>query len=274
MGAHWPSKPLARDEPPGIPAALAPHLADGTLRAALRTAGVDIVEFLSFWSMRERAIALGAAPTGLGRLLARILAARPGVRVHLVGHSLGCVALSGALVTAGAPLAGARPGGHAASFFLVQAAESSWAFSASAPFFTGGAGAYAAVVADGLVDGALVATTSRHDRALNLLYPLGMEFILQRSYAAASDQPARSAAIGAAGLAFVPPVATAQTLPPLAPDAPAFALAAGSQYTIDCSAVIAADAGPAGAPSDVAHPELAALFYASVAVAVAAAAAR
>lgn len=254
VGAHWPSAPLAAGEPPDVPAALQSHLNDGTLQQALDAAGVDVVDFLSFWTMRSRAIALGSAATGLGRLLARIFDARPGVRVHLVGHSLGCVALSGALVTAGA-----HAGPHAASFFLLQAAESSWAFSAKAPFFTGGAGRYRAVVDDGLVDGALVATRSSHDQTLTLLYQLGMEFVLQRSYAAAPGRPDRTAAIGGAGLGFDPPVASAHTLPPLEPGATAFALAAGSQYAIDCSALIAGH-------SDVDHTELARLFYAMVAI--------
>ncbi|WP_344791618.1 hypothetical protein [Gryllotalpicola daejeonensis] len=256
VAAHWPSIPGRGGEPPDVPAELHAHLADRTLLTALENAGTDVAEFLSFWSMRERAISLGATDAGLGRLLARIFAARPGVRVHLAGHSLGCVALSAALASAGA----AR-GPHAATFFLAQAAESSWAFSASVPFFTGGGGRYRAVVADGLVDGALVATTSTHDLALNVLYRLGMEFILQRSYAAeasAAGRPARAAAIGADGLGFDPPVPTAHKLPPLRPGAAQFALAAGAQYTVDASAVIADH-------NDVAHAELARLFLAAVA---------
>ena len=253
VGVHWPSVPAAAGEPPDVPAQLQAHLTDGSLLAALGNAGVELADFLSFWSMRERAISFGAADAGLGRLLARIFAARPGVRVHLVGHSLGCVALSAALV-----VAGAARGPHAASFFLVQAAESSWAFSASAPFFTGGAGKYAAVVSEGLVDGALVATRSSHDEALTVLYRLGMEFVLERSYAAASaGRPARSAAIGAEGLGFDPPVASAGPLPALAPGASAFVVAPGRQYSIDCSAVIAGH-------NDVDHVELARLFFAMV----------
>jgi hypothetical protein len=253
VGVHWPSAPLAAGEPPDVPAVLRLHLEDGTLTTALRNAGVDVIDFLSFWTMRSRAITLGSTDAGLARLLTRICAARPGVRVHLVGHSLGCVALSGALVTAGA---GSGP--HAASFFLVQAAESSWAFSARAPFFEGGTGRYRAVVSDGLVDGALVATRSSHDRALTVLYKLGMEFVLQREYAAtAPGRPDRAAAIGGEGLGFDPPVASAHALPPLAPGATSFALAAGGQYTIDASALIADH-------NDVDHVELASLFRAMV----------
>lgn len=253
VGVHWPSAPLTPGEPPDVPAELRAHLADGTLLAALERAGINVANFLSFWTMRERAIRLGASASGLGRLLGRIFAARAGVRVHLAGHSLGCVPLSGALVTAGA-----ASGPHAATLFLVQAAESSWAFSQSAPFLTGGRGAYRAVISDGLVDGALVATTSSHDESLGILYPLGMEFLLQRSYAAASGhQPARGAAIGSAGFGFDPPVATAHTLPALTGDASSFALAAGDQYVIDGSAVISGH-------TDIDHVELARLFYAMV----------
>lgn len=260
VAAHWPSTPAPAGEPPDVPAALRARLADGTLTQALQNTGASLVDFLSFWTMRQRAIALGSAATGLGRLLARIFAAgsadgRTGVRVHLVGHSLGCVALSGALMAAGH-----SAGPHAATLFLVQAAESSWAFSARAPFLTGGTGKYHAVVGDGLVDGALVATRSSHDEALRVLYELGMEFVLQSSYATVRPgHPARAAAIGAQGLGFDPAVPTARELPPLTPGATRFALSAGGQFTVDCSAVISGHA-------DIDHIELARLFFAAAAL--------
>jgi len=258
VGVHWPSSPDPADEPPDVPAALQPHLADGSLPTALAGAGAEVRDFLSFWSMRQRAVALGAADAGLARLLTRLGAAAPDIRLHLVGHSLGCVALSGALAGAG------RGGLHAATLLLVQAAESSWAFSDRAPFLTGGSGAFRAVIDDGLVDGALVATTSSHDAALGVLYRLGMEFVLQRNYAAVpaalQGTPARSAALGAEGFGFDPPVSTAGALPPLAVGAEHFALGAGRQYSIDCSAVISGH-------SDVDHVELARLFFAAVAAA-------
>lgn len=266
IGVHWPSKPLPAEVQTGAPAPVKDSLREGVLLTALENAGADVVDFLSFWSMRERAITLGSTDAGLGRLLTRVFDASAGasagaaadvstgVRVHLVGHSLGCVALSGALV-----FAGAAGGPHAANFLLVQAAESAWAFSESAPFLTGGHGRYRAVVADGLVDGAMIATTSSHDAALDVLYRLGMEFVLQRSYAVASAMPARSAALGASGFGFSPPVATAHSLPDLKPGAAHFALAAGDQYSIDCSALISDH-------NDVAHVELARLFFAAVAL--------
>ncbi|MFC4243848.1 hypothetical protein ACFOYW_10715 [Gryllotalpicola reticulitermitis] len=260
IGAHWPSTPLATGEPPDVPAELEAHLADGTLATAVANAGSDIADFLSFWTMRQRAITLGSSPTGLARLVSRVFSAGSaaggtGIRLHLVGHSLGCIALSGALSAAGA-----AQGPHAATLFLAQAAESSWAFSARAPFLTGGTGKYHAVVDEGLVDGALVATRSTHDEALGVWYRLGMEFVLQRSYAAAAPgQPARAAAIGAEGLGFDPSVPTAGVLPPLVPGATHFALAAGHQYSIDGSALIASHA-------DVDHIEIARLFFEAVAV--------
>jgi hypothetical protein len=260
IGVHWPSKPLPAEVQTGAPAPVKDSLREGVLLTALENAGADVVDFLSFWSMRERAITLGSTDAGLGRLLARIFdacasaGAGAGVRVHLVGHSLGCVALSGALV-----FAGAARGPHAASFMLVQAAESAWAFSESAPFLTGGHGRYREVVSDGLVDGAMIATTSSHDGALDVLYRLGMEFVLQRSYAVASAMPARSAALGATGFGFSPPLTTAHSLPDLKPGATRFSLAAGDQYSIDCSALISDH-------NDVAHVELARLFFAAVAL--------
>jgi hypothetical protein len=253
VAVHWPSIPLAAGEPPDVPAAMRAHLADGTLQSVLERAGVDVLEFLSFWTMRSRAIALGTAATGLPRLLTRIFEADAAVRVHLVGHSLGCVALSGALTTVGTPER------HAAGFFLVQAAESSWAFSERVPFLTGGGGRYRAVVDHHLVDGPLVTTQSSHDQALTLWYRLGMEFLLQRSYAAQPRLPHRAAAIGAEGLGFDPALPTLHALPPLTSRSSRFALAPGRQYMIDCSAVVTGH-------KDIEHVALARLFFAMAAV--------
>jgi hypothetical protein len=217
----------------------------------------EVLLALSFWTMRTRAITLGQATTGLPRLLGRILAARPGVRVHLVGHSMGCLALSGALTSVGA-----AAGPHAASFLMVQAAVSSWALSSGNPYVSGGTGAYARIIGDGLIDGPLIATTSSHDDALGRYYPLGMELVPQKVFAAGVSRPGRTAAIGAAGLGFDPPVPTAGTLSPLkAEGARAAAPLPGHQYTIDCSAVIRGH-------NDLDHVELARLCFAGVAAAV------
>ena len=42
VAAHWPSTPLAKGEPPDVPAELQAHLDDGTLATALVNAGTDI----------------------------------------------------------------------------------------------------------------------------------------------------------------------------------------------------------------------------------------
>ena len=87
-----------------------------------------------------------------------------------------------------------------------------------------------------------------------------MELVLQRNYAAAvPGQPSRTAAIGAHGFGFDPPVPSAGTLPALVPGAESFALAAGRQYAIDASALIASH-------PDIDHVELARLFFAGVAL--------
>ena len=120
---------------------------------------------LTFWHMKRRARAVGAA--GVAGLLARLQDAAPDARFHLMGHSFGCIVASSAVAGAAAP--GRRP---VASLALVQGAMSLWSFCSAIPSSPGRAGYFHRVVADGLVTGPIVVTTSVHDRAVRSFYPI------------------------------------------------------------------------------------------------------
>jgi hypothetical protein len=121
---------------------------------------------LTFWHMKHRARDVGAR--GVATLLTGLQEAAPGARLHLMGHSFGCIVVSSAV-------AGRRPAGRrlVASLALVQGAMSLWSFCSAIPAAPERTGYFHRVLADGLVAGPVVVTTSVHDRAVRSFYPLG-----------------------------------------------------------------------------------------------------
>ncbi|WP_448610436.1 hypothetical protein [Geodermatophilus sp. URMC 60] len=121
---------------------------------------------LTFWHMKRRARDVGVG--GVADLLTRLQEAAPGARFHLMGHSFGCIVVSSAV--AGRGPAGRRP---VASLALVQGAMSLWSFCSAIPSAPERSGYFHRVLADGLVTGPVVVTTSVHDRAVRSFYPIG-----------------------------------------------------------------------------------------------------
>ncbi len=121
---------------------------------------------LTFWHMKRRARDVGAA--GVATLLTCLQEAAPEARFHLMGHSFGCIVVSSAV--AGRGPAGRRP---VASLALVQGAMSLWSFCSAIPSAPERSGYFHRVLADGLVMGPVVVTTSVHDRAVRSFYPIG-----------------------------------------------------------------------------------------------------
>ncbi|MER5734538.1 serine-threonine protein kinase [Streptomyces sp. NPDC002262] len=123
-------------------------------REALRQAAYHV--------MKRRAGHVGER--GLGPLLAEVARAAPGLRVHLVGHSMGARLVAYAL--RGLPGA-LRP---VRSMTLLQGAFSHYAFAARLPHDPGRSGALGDMQLR--VRGPVVACHSRHDAALGVMYPL------------------------------------------------------------------------------------------------------
>ncbi|MFE0701819.1 serine-threonine protein kinase [Streptomyces sp. NPDC058872] len=116
----------------------------------------------TYYVMKKRAGQVGEH--GLGPLLGEVARTAPGLRVHLVGHSMGARLVAYAL--RGLP-AGARP---VASVTLLQGAFSHYAFAARLPHAPERSGALRDV--QRRVRGPVVACYSRHDTALGVMYPL------------------------------------------------------------------------------------------------------
>ncbi|SED71807.1 Alpha/beta hydrolase of unknown function [Streptomyces sp. TLI_105] len=116
----------------------------------------------TYYVMKKRAGQVGEH--GLGPLLGEVARTAPGLRVHLVGHSMGARLVAYAL--RGLP-AGARP---VASVTLLQGAFSHYAFAARLPHDPRRSGSLRDL--QHRVRGPVVACYSRHDTALGVMYPL------------------------------------------------------------------------------------------------------
>lgn len=203
---------------------------------------------LSFWKMKERARKVGES--GFHILLVRLRDRFPTARIHVMGHSFGCVAASAAIV---GPAGG--PGVKVASLVLVQGALSLWSYGSNNDYGSG-RGYFERLATSGLVDGPIVVTTSRHDRALSTVYPLGAGAGWQIDFA--SDAFPRFGAIGthgARGLGTSVPDIRIQ-----APDAP-YTFQRGRIHNIEASSAIRKGAGISGAHSDIDGPEVAHLVW-------------
>jgi hypothetical protein len=208
---------------------------------------------LSFWKMKDRARRFGEA--GAHDLVRSLLDVRPQMRLHLMGHSFGCIVMSGALA---GPAGGPGLPRPVHSLVLVQGALSLWSYCADIPYRPGTPGYFRPVVGPPRrVAGPIVTTRSRHDLAVERWYPRGARLARQVDFVAA-DFP-RYGGVGTFGLRG-PGI-------DLAPDA--LALAAnlsydfqpGRVYNLDCNQVISKMEGASGAHSDIAHPEIAHIIW-------------
>ncbi|MFF9853249.1 serine-threonine protein kinase [Streptomyces litmocidini] len=147
----------------------------------------------TYYVMKKRAGQVGEH--GLGALLGEVARAAPGLRIHLVGHSMGARLVAYAL--RGLP-AGARP---VASVTLLQGAFSHYAFAGRLPHDPRRSGSLRDL--QHRVRGPVVACYSRHDTALGVMYPLASRVANDSESLLGTDDP-RWGAIGHDGVQAVP----------------------------------------------------------------------
>lgn len=197
----------------------------------------------TYWQMKKRAGTVGR--DGLAPLIARLHAARPELRAHLVGHSFGARLVS--FVLAGLPAEGAAS--PVKSVFLLQGAFSHWAFARSVPQDRSRGGALAGL--ERRVDGPLLVSHTRHDTAVGTLYPLAS--MASNDYTAAGEDRFYkwgamghdgAQAVGAAELSFLPV-------------GQGYAFEAGKFANLDGNDLITEGGPPSGAHGDIFHPEIA-----------------
>lgn len=202
---------------------------------------------LSFWKMKERARQVGEAE--VHDLVRTLLGTSPAVRLHLMGHSFGCIVASAAV--AGPPGGPGLPR-PVQSLALVQGALSLWSYCVDIPPTPGRPGYFHPLVARKLVAGPIIATQSENDTAVGRWYPLGAGAARQISFGV-FDLP-RYGGVGTFGVRG--PGLDIVDLRLASTDLPC-SFQAGRIHNLDASWVIRQGEGASGAHNDIAHQEVA-----------------
>ncbi len=209
---------------------------------------------LTFWHMKRRARTIGERAGA--SLLDALRQAAPAARVHVMGHSFGCIVASAA-VAGGTGAPGARR--PVQSLMLAQGAMSLWSFCSSIPSRPERPGYFHRVVADHLVTGPTLVTTSVHDRAVRTFYPIG---------AGARDQvdfvPGKLPTYGGIGTFGVRGSGIDLVDGELRSVSDAYDLRAGVVHNLRADNVIATSQGIMGAHSDIAQPAVAHALWQAV----------
>jgi hypothetical protein len=212
---------------------------------------------LSFWTMKDRARSLGES-AGFSLLTSAQAAVPAGrdVRFHLMGHSFGCIVMSGFL---NGPDGGGtiRP---VHSLTLVQGATSLWGYCTANPPVTKGPGYFRGLIDNQKVAGAIITTRSKRDTAVGKFYPIAAGIARQVNFAPGADLP-KYGGIGAFGLQG--PGLMLHDLP-LEDATHTYNFERGHVYNLECTNVIKDGTGASGAHSDIAKPEIAHAMWEAV----------
>ena len=150
----------------------------GDLLGGVQAAARRIANFTTYYQMKSRAATVGSK--GVADMLKRVRQAKPGIRIHLVGHSFG-----GRLVTAAAHALPAKTPG--VSMSLLQAAFSHNGLSGGFGDPKTEKGFFRAIIDEQKVSGPIIITHTKNDRAVGIAYPLASKIAGQNA-AALGDQ--------------------------------------------------------------------------------------
>jgi hypothetical protein len=208
----------------------------GETFSGILSAARNLLNYSTYYLMKERAGTVGRR--GVNGVLRQLKAARPDLRIHLIGHSFG-----GRLVTATAD----GPTGQSAVGFdtltLLQAAFSHNGFGAK---FDGTRdGGFRAVITDRKIRGPILVTHSIRDRAVGIAYPLASR-VSGQDAAALGDENDRFGGIGRNGAQHTPERVVGTLQPVTTP----YAFAPGKVFNLNADALIAEH-------SDICHDEVA-----------------
>jgi hypothetical protein len=215
------------------------------------------VRQVSFWTMKKRALAVGQSGVhDLVRALQQATA--KDTRLHLMGHSFGCIVVSAAV-------AGPRDANGFTSHlpravdaaFLVQGAMSLWSFAERVPFSGDQPGYFSEILQSGRLRGPLVTTQSSFDNAVGKYYPLGARVSGDVLLDGGFPKYGGIGSWGAQG-------ADATLIKILASSAE-YHLRQKDKVNVDADRVIRNGGGPSGAHSDISHDDVAHLMWQAVA---------
>ena len=199
---------------------------------------------LTFWKMKDRGRKVGES--GAAQLLTRILektASGRDVRIHLIGHSFGCIVVSAMLASSENRGSLIR---QVDSLTLIQGALSLWSYCESIPSTPERAGYFHQIIAEGRVKGPIVTTRSKLDRAVGFFYPLGAGVAHEVGFG--PRQLPKYGGLGAFGIQGPGPRIVDQVMLPTDSH---YGFERGKVYNIESSRFIKNGAGPSGAHNDI-----------------------
>lgn len=220
--------------------AFANSQAEGTSFGDLNFSGLLApLRQLSFWTMKKRARRVGE--TGLHELLKQVQQAAPSARIHLMGHSFGCIVVSAIALGSetSAPLLRSID-----SMVLVQGALSLWSYCSDIPHLSGKAGYFHRLIRDRSVTGPIVTTFSRFDTANRCFYPWGAGVTRQIDFAPLP----KYGALGIYGIQGLLEYVHDETMLPVEQD---YSFQPGNVYNLNSSHYIKHGGGLAGAHNDI-----------------------
>ncbi|MFF7973021.1 serine-threonine protein kinase [Streptomyces sp. NPDC007905] len=212
----------------------------------------ELLRQAAYYTMKRRAGTVGEH--GLGPVIGQLAGAAAQVRVHLVGHSFGGRLVAFALRGLPDTVRTVK------SVTLLQGAFSHYAFAARLPHDADTAGALKD--RQKRIDGPLVCCYSHFDAALGTFYPMASRMSDDDRSVAGSDLGrmlgARWGAMGHDGVKAVPGTVGLDLAAALRGPLPA-----SGCVNVDAAAVVHRGGPPAGAHSDIVHPELARVVLAA-----------
>jgi hypothetical protein len=212
---------------------------------------------LSFWTMKKRARTVGES--GMHDFIAALQRALPMTRIHLMGHSFGCIVVSSILRGTGQGLP--RP---VDSAVLVQGALSLWAYCPDIPTARGHTGFFNGVISGHAVRGPILTTRSKFDTAVGTFYPLAAGLLQQVDYAATGDADLpRYGGVGTFGIRGLSVGVVMDTLQDATHE---YQFQGGTIYNLEGSGYIKKGDGASGAHSDIDGPEVAHAIWQAAAV--------
>ncbi len=150
----------------------------GDLLNGIQAAARRIANFATYYQMKARAGTVGSK--GVADMLKRVRAAKPDIRIHLVGHSFG-----GRLVTAAAQAFPANT--KSVTLSLLQAAFSHNGLSGGFGDKKKDKGFFRAIIDEKRITGPIIITHTKNDSAVGVAYPLASRIAGQNA-AALGDQ--------------------------------------------------------------------------------------
>ncbi|MEO7274316.1 MAG: hypothetical protein ABIX28_16680 [Vicinamibacterales bacterium] len=203
---------------------------------------------LSYWTMKKRARTIGES--GMHDFVASLMNAAPKARVHLMGHSFGCIVVASVI--------GGRDGQQPLprpvdSLALIQGAVSLWAFGETV-HGQARAGYFNPWVKRTAVRGPIVVSRSIHDKAVGTLYPWASAVsFADGSFGIDEEDLPLHGAIGAFGISGLKGAVHRNLLEATGQ----YGFEAGKVYNLESSMFIKKGDGVSGAHSDIDGPEVA-----------------